>query len=64
VTNKGCISTNVKFYAMEVNTYTVALEANQGHASAMIGELKSLSKKSHVKVNRIKNKLKPEVSLV
>ena len=49
---------------MEVNTYTGALEANQGHASAMIGELKSLSKKSHVQVNRIKNKLKPEVSLV
>ena len=64
MTNKGCISTNVKFYAMKVNTYTVALEANQGHASAMIGELKSLSKKSHVQVNRIKNKLKPEVSLV
>ena len=49
---------------MEVNTYTVALEANQGHDSAMIGELKSFSKKSHVQVNRIKNKLKPEVSLV
>ena len=49
---------------MEVNTYTVALEANQGHATPMIGELKSLSKKSHVQVNRIKNKLKPEVSLV
>ncbi len=49
---------------MEVNTYTVALEANQGHASAIIGELKSLPKKSHVQVNQIKNKLKPEVSLV
>ena len=49
---------------MEVNTYTVALESNQGHASAMIGELKSLSKKSHVQVDRIKNKLNPEVSLV
>tara|TARA_B100000575_G_scaffold221256_1_gene181682 strand:+ start:1536 stop:1685 length:150 start_codon:yes stop_codon:yes gene_type:complete len=49
---------------MEVNTYTVALEANQSHASAIFGELKSLSNKSHVKVNRVKSKSRPEVSLV
>jgi hypothetical protein len=49
---------------MKVTTYTVALEPNQGHASAIIRDLKKVYKDSPVLERRLKTRMKREVSLV
>ena len=45
---------------MKVNTYTVALEPNQGQASAIIRDLKKVSKKPPNLVRNLKTRRKRE----
>jgi len=49
---------------MKVNTYTVALEPNQGHASAIIRDFKKVSKEPPILVRNLKARRKKEVVLV
>jgi len=49
---------------MKVNTYTVALEPNQGHASAIIRDLKKVSKEPPILVRNLKTRGKREAILV
>ena len=49
---------------MKVNTYTVALEPNQGHASAIIRGLKKVSKEPLILVRNLKTRRKKEAILV
>tara|TARA_Y100001936_G_C15734002_1_gene487532 strand:+ start:265 stop:414 length:150 start_codon:yes stop_codon:yes gene_type:complete len=49
---------------MKVNTYTVALEPNQGHASAIVRDLKKVSKEPPILVRNLKTRRKKEAILV